>query len=82
VIGVAWQGNQTEIDEFVQRHGLTFPNVLDADGSIFAGFGVASQPAWVFQDESGSREVVSGALSPGAVSERLESLESSSNDAE
>ena len=75
MIGIAWQGNQAEIDEFVERHGLTFSNVLDADGSIFASFGVASQPAWVFQDEHGNREVVAGALDPAEVSTRLDALQ-------
>lgn len=71
MIGIAWQGNQAEIDEFVSRHGLTFSNVLDADGSIFASFGVASQPAWVFQDAEGNRERVAGALPTNEVESRL-----------
>lgn len=71
MIGVAWQGSKAEIDEFVNRHGLTFSNFLDADGSIFAGFGVASQPAWVFQAADGSREVVAGALPTADVEARL-----------
>ena len=74
MIGIAWQGNQAEIDEFVSRHGLTFSNVLDADGSIFASFGVASQPAWVFQDAEGNREVVAGSLDPAEVAERFDAL--------
>lgn len=74
MVGIAWQGNQAEIDEFVQRHGLSFPNVLDADGSIFAGFGVASQPAWVFQDAEGNRDRVSGALPPTDVEARLAAI--------
>jgi peroxiredoxin len=73
-VGIAWQGNQAEIDEFVQRHGLSFPNVLDADGSIFAGFGVASQPAWVFQDAGGNRERVSGAMPTAEIETRLTAI--------
>lgn len=62
MIGVGWNGSQDEIDEFVDRHGLTFENVRDPDGSIFAGFGVPGQPAWVFQTADGEREVSLGAM--------------------
>ncbi|MFM8388341.1 MAG: hypothetical protein ACKOA5_03745 [Actinomycetota bacterium] len=56
------------------RHGLTFANVRDADGSIFASFRVPGQPAWVFQDASGDREVVVGAPSGAEVDTRLAAL--------
>lgn len=73
-MGIGWQGTQDEIDSFVERHGLTFTNVLDADGSIFASFGVAFQPAWVFQDAEGGRDQVSGALGKDDVEERLAAI--------
>lgn len=73
-MGIAWQGTKAEVDSFIRRHGLTFSNVLDSDGSIFASFGVASQPAWVFQDAEGKREVVAGALAPADVAERLSDI--------
>lgn len=73
-MGIAWQGTQEEIDGFIERHGLTFSNVRDADGSIFASFGVASQPAWVFQDSAGQRAVVAGALAATEVDARLDAL--------
>ncbi|NBN88786.1 MAG: hypothetical protein EBV24_00470 [Actinobacteria bacterium] len=71
IVGVGWNGTQDEIDGFVSRHGLTFANVRDADGSIFASFGVAGQPAWVFQSADGSRELVLGAPSASEVAGRL-----------
>lgn len=58
----------------MSRHDLTFTNVHDADGSIFASFGVAGQPAWVFQAANGDREVVIGAPSASEVEARLSSL--------
>jgi len=48
--------------------------VRDGDGSIFASFGVAGQPAWVFQDASGDREVVIGAPSEAEIDTRLATL--------
>jgi len=53
---------------------LTFTNVRDADGSVFASFKVPGQPAWVFQDASGDREVVVGAPSAAEVDTRLAAL--------
>jgi peroxiredoxin len=74
IVGVGWQGTQEEIDSFVERHGLTFTNVLDADGSIFASFGVAFQPAWVFQDAQGGRDQASGALGASELEARLQAI--------
>lgn len=73
-MGVAWNGTQGEIDEFISRHGLTFPNVLDSDGEIFASFSVASQPAWVFQSKTGERVVESRALPEDEVNSRLNGI--------
>jgi hypothetical protein len=73
-VGVAWNGTQGEIDEFISRHGLTFPNVLDSDGEIFASFSVASQPAWVFQSKTGERVVESRALPEDEVDSRLNGI--------
>ena len=73
-MGVAWNGTQGEIDEFISRHGLTFPNVLDSDGEIFASFSVASQPAWVFQSKTGERVVESQALPEDEVNSRLSTM--------
>ena len=74
VIGVGWNGTPDEIDGFVSRHGLTFTNVRDADGSIFASFDVPGQPAWVFQSADGAREVVLGAPSESEIDDRLGAL--------
>ncbi|MEI8322352.1 MAG: hypothetical protein WCG49_04480 [Actinomycetes bacterium] len=71
IVGVAWNGTQGEIDEFISRHGLTFPNVRDGDGEIFASFSVASQPAWVFQNKSGQRDLQAQVLSEEEMNSRL-----------
>ena len=73
-MGLAWNGTQGEIDEFISRHGLTFPNVRDDDGEIFASFSVASQPAWVFQSKTGERVVESRALPEDAINSRLNAI--------
>lgn len=74
VVGIGWNGSDEEIDQFVSRHGLTFTNVRDGDGGIFASFGVGGQPAWVFQDASGDREIVLGALGDTELSAKFADL--------
>lgn len=63
VVGVAWAGNDDSYAAFVERHGLTFPNVTDSPGDIFRRYGVAGQPGWAFISRDGSVKVQLGALS-------------------
>ena len=74
IVGIAWNGTQGEIDEFISRHGLTFPNVRDGDGEIFASFSVASQPAWVFQSAAGERVVESRVMPEDEINSRLNAI--------
>jgi hypothetical protein len=71
---VAWSGSLTSMQEFVDRHGLTFPNVVDDDGSLFSGFGVISQPGWAFYDGAGGIDVQLGALGASELNRRIEDL--------
>jgi len=73
-VGVAWNGSSSDVEGFIDRHGLTFSNVHDTDGSIFASFRVSGQPAWVFQSAAGDREVVIGAPSGAEIETRLAAL--------
>ena len=77
IVGIAWNGTQGEIDEFISRHGLTFKNVRDGDGEIFASFSVASQPAWVCQSAAGERVVESRALAEDDINSQLSAIASS-----
>ena len=62
------------MQEFEDRHGLTFPSLRDSDGSLFAHFGVTNQPAWVFVSADGTADVVPGALAEDELAERLQAL--------
>lgn len=73
-MGVAWNGSSSDVEGFIDRHGLTFSNVHDTDGSIFGSFRVSGQPAWVFQGSGGDREIVLGALSDAELDSRLGGL--------
>ena len=74
MVGVSWQGTEAQMQAFVEEHGLTFPQALDADGSLFARFGVPYQPAWVFVTAEGDSDLHVGALDASELDERLSAL--------
>ena len=71
---MAWAGSTESMLDFVGRHGLTFPSVNDQAGDVFAAYGVAGQPAWVFLDESGRGTRVFGALSAVQLDEAIAAI--------
>jgi hypothetical protein len=62
------------MQDFEDRHGVTFPSLRDDDGSLFASFGVSYQPAWVFVASDGGAELVLGALDEDELAGRLDAL--------
>jgi peroxiredoxin len=48
--------------DFIERHEITFPSLLDDSGNVFARYGIPYQPAWVFIDANGSVTKVQGSL--------------------
>lgn len=74
MIGVAWNGSTADMQDFVDRHGVTFPTLVDDDGSLFAHFEVPYQPAFVFVAADGSVEGNLGSMDAEALSERLDEL--------
>ncbi len=73
-IGVAWAGSSDSMNAFIERHGLTFPSVNDQSGDVFASFGVAGQPAWVFLGETGDGNRVLGSLSDAQLDEAIAAI--------
>ena len=72
---MAGRADAADIDGFIAEFGLDgFPHTIDESGDLWAGYGVAGQPAWVFIDANGSTEVVSGSLGGDALAERIEAL--------
>lgn len=47
---------------FVDTFALTFPQAVSEDGSLWARFRVAYQPAWVFVNDDGRSQVVPSAI--------------------
>jgi peroxiredoxin len=61
-VGVAWTGSDDDFQSFIDRHGLTFPQVSDDPGEIFARFGVVYQPAVAVVRSDGGVETIAGAV--------------------
>jgi peroxiredoxin len=68
-IGVAWYGADESFQGFISKHGLTFPQVADDPGDVFARFGVPSQPALAVVRPDGSVEQYLGAVEPDQLAE-------------
>jgi hypothetical protein len=71
---VAWNGSEESMQEFVTKHQLTFANIKDNDGLVFAQFDVAYQPAWVFIQQDGTSETNVGAMDEVALIAALTEL--------
>jgi thiol-disulfide isomerase/thioredoxin len=57
-VGVAARSDTGAMQNFVDTYGLGFTNLNDADGSIWARYGVPWQPAYVFYRPDGSSTFV------------------------
>lgn len=62
------------MQRFVDEFGLEFPQGVSEDGTLWASFGVAYQPAWVFVNDDGSSTVVPKSLEPAELRRMLDDL--------
>lgn len=65
------------MQDFVIENNLSFININDGDGEVFARFNVPYQPAWVFIAKDGSVTTKIGVLSDLELDEELNRLASS-----
>lgn len=76
-VGVAGRDDLSEMQAFVEEFGVGgFEHVADEDTAIWRQYGVTSQPAFVFIDDSGEVEVLISALGEDGLIERVEALRS------
>ena len=61
-IGVAWYGDDRSFQGFVDKYALTFPQISDNDGAVFARFDVPYQPAMAVIDKAGVVHTSLGAV--------------------
>jgi hypothetical protein len=77
IIGVAWNGTEQTMQDFMDKHQITFANIKDNDGLVFAQFDVAYQPAWVFIRQDGTSETNLGAMDEVTLTAMLNKLRGS-----
>lgn len=68
---MAWSGSESNYQDFINRHGLTFPNIDDSPGDLFESNGVRSQPAWAMITPDGQTKIINGAISGEKLAEQL-----------
>ena len=59
---MAWTGDDASFQGFIDKYSLSFPQISDDPGTVFARFGVPAQPALVVVDASGHTQVLLGAV--------------------
>lgn len=75
VVGVAGRGEVPAMKDFVDATGVGgFTQLVDADGSVWASFGVVSQPSFAFVGADGTVRTVQGSLSDDDLREAAEAL--------
>ncbi len=65
------------MQDFVNENGLTFTNINDSAGEVFARFNVPYQPAWVFIAKDGIVTTRVGVLSDEELDQELTNLATS-----
>ncbi len=74
-VGVSGRDELAAMQDFVNGLGVdAFPHIADVDGVVWAEYGVTSQPAFVFIDDSGEAEVLVASLGQSGLTERVEAL--------
>jgi AhpC/TSA family len=70
-VGVAWYGDGPSFQGFVDKYALSFPQISDNPGDVFARFNVPYQPAMAVIDKAGVVHVSLGAVEDDALDAAL-----------
>lgn len=73
-VGMGGLGDPGAMQRFVDAFELPFPNTVSVDGRLWARFGVAAQPAWVFVDRTGRAELYPYELSERQLRQILDAM--------
>ncbi len=65
------------MQDFVNENGLSFTNINDSAGEVFARFNVPYQPAWVFIAKDGTVTTRIGVISDEELDQELTNLATS-----
>ncbi len=75
VVGVAGRDELSAMSRFINDTGVGgFPHIADVDGSVWSGFGVGSQPSFVFINDDGSAGIFVGAMGEEGLSSAIDEL--------
>ena len=75
VVGVASSGTLQEMQTFVDETGAdSFTHVADVEGDVWRQLGVVAQPTFVFVDDDGRSQTLSGGLSQAALVDAMRQL--------
>jgi cytochrome c biogenesis protein CcmG/thiol:disulfide interchange protein DsbE len=76
VVGVATNDKPFDSQSFVNKYGITYPVVMDLDGSIGNAWGVTGIPATFFIDKNGAvRASIVGASTQAQFEDKLKSIQ-------
>lgn len=70
-VGVAWTGDESSFQGFIDKYALTFPQISDDPGDVFQRFGVPGQPAFVIVAPDGTATTQLGAVDESTLDELL-----------
>lgn len=75
LVGVAGRSDLDAIQEFIEVLPVEgFDHVVDEDGSLWASYGILSQPAFAFLNDDGTVDTHNGALGETALSDKIDTL--------
>lgn len=76
-VGVAGRDDLSAINEFIETLDVgAFEHAVDDDGSLWAGYGITTQPSFVFINDDGTTSTHVGALGVDGLTEILDDLRS------
>jgi peroxiredoxin len=75
-VGVAWTGDDESFQGFIDKYSLSFPQISDDAGDVFARFNVPAQPAMAIIDKTGKVQTALGAVEQSALDQALTAITS------
>ena len=74
-VGVAGRDELAAINEFIDTLDVSgFEHAVDDDGSLWANYGITTQPSFVFINDDGQESTHVGALGVAGLQEGLDAL--------
>jgi peroxiredoxin len=75
-VGVAWTGDDKSFQGFIDKYSLSFPQISDDAGDVFARFNVPAQPAMAIIDSTGKVQTALGAVEQSVLDQALTAITS------